>query len=476
MGLRAGRMRHLATRVGMSAAAATAVLALAVVASDVLAQSQKGEAVPAGKDMPPPEAKAKVKLGLSINDPRAFRGYTLLNPMSKKTAYLMDMEGRVVKTWESKYNSMHAAYLLENGHLFRIAVLEGGERAFGGGPGSAGRIQEFAWDGDLVWDFEFHNDKQYPHHDAAKMPNGNVLMIVWDKKSKDEAIAAGRKPELVSNYVLPDSIVEIKPTGKTTGEVVWEWHLWDHLVQDQDSTKANYGDVAAIPSWSTSTSSRARWAPVPAGRPARSDRQEGRPAPGRDQGRDEEGRGREAQDDRLRRLARAAVAAGQPGLDPRQRDRLQPRARPDHHQRARVQRVLDHRPRHHHGRGRRPHRRAPGQGRRPALSLGQSPHLPRRHQGRPDASSPSTTPSGSPAACPARDTCSSSTTADTGRTAIIRRSTSWSRRSTARAATRWSPERPTGPGSPSGATRRRRSRTSTRSSSRGPIGSPTATR
>ena len=80
-----------------------------------------------------------------------------------------------------------------------------------------------------------------------KMPNGNVLMVVWDKKTAAEAIAAGRKKELVSDYVLPDSIVEVKPTGKTTGEVVWEWHLWDHLVQDHDSTKANYGDVAAHP-------------------------------------------------------------------------------------------------------------------------------------------------------------------------------------------------------------------------------------
>jgi hypothetical protein len=137
--------------------------------------------------------------------------------MNKKTAYLIDMDGHVVNKWESEHNSMHAAYLLNNGHLFRVAMLAGEDRAFGGGPGSAGRIQEFLWNGAVVWDFKFHNDKQFPHHDAVKMPSGNVLLVVWDKKTPEEAIAAGRKKELVSNYLLPDSVVEIKPTGKTTG-------------------------------------------------------------------------------------------------------------------------------------------------------------------------------------------------------------------------------------------------------------------
>jgi hypothetical protein len=228
-------MKRLAARFGLTAATTAAAILLAVATSGAPAQP------------PPDRAQAKAKLGLSINDPRAFRGYTLLNPMNQKSTYLIDMEGRVVRTWKSEHNSMHAAYLLENGHLFRVAVLAGGERAFGGGPGSAGRLQEFDWNGELVWDFQFHNDKQYPHHDATTMPNGNVLMVVWDKKTRDEAIAAGRKTELVSNYVLPDSIVEVKPTGKTTGQVVWEWHLWDHLVQDNDASKANYGDVAAHP-------------------------------------------------------------------------------------------------------------------------------------------------------------------------------------------------------------------------------------
>ena len=195
----------------------------------------------------PGERPARPKLGLSINDPRAFQGYTLVGPLMSTKTYLIDMQGRVVRTWESKCNPASSARLLENGNLLRPVSLQGEERSFGGGPAPGGRIQEFTWDGKLVWDFKFFNAKQLPHHDITRLPSGNVLLIVWDKKTKAEAIAAGRRSDLVGDYLLPDSLVEIKPTGKTTGEVVWEWHLWDHLIQDHDPKKANYGKVADHP-------------------------------------------------------------------------------------------------------------------------------------------------------------------------------------------------------------------------------------
>src|SRR5438477_7847585 len=50
----------------------------------------------AKKDAP---KKAEAKRGLHINDPRALQGYTLLAPIMSTKTYLLDMQGRVVRTW-----------------------------------------------------------------------------------------------------------------------------------------------------------------------------------------------------------------------------------------------------------------------------------------------------------------------------------------------------------------------------------------
>lgn len=207
----------------------------------------------AGADGPAPksvEARRDTRStpghGLQLNAPGAFQGYTLVAPLNSTKTWLIDMEGRVVHTWESKYTAGQDAYLLENGRLLRAATLNDSERHFATA-GQGGRVQEFDWDGNLVWDFKFHDDKRVAHHAICRLPSGNVLLIVWEIKTADEAIAAGRRPDKTPGAWLADSIIEIKPTGKTSGDVVWEWHAWDHLVQDVDASKANFGDVAASP-------------------------------------------------------------------------------------------------------------------------------------------------------------------------------------------------------------------------------------
>ncbi|SFH57411.1 aryl-sulfate sulfotransferase [Planctomicrobium piriforme] len=188
----------------------------------------------------------KIPDGLSISKPQAFAGYSLLAPMSLNTTWLVDMEGRIVNEWKSDYPPALSVYLLENGHLLR-PCNDSKERSSHDVPGTGGRIQEFDWNGELVWDFHLESERYRPHHDICRLPNGNILMIATDKKTDHEAVAAGRHPITVTVELKPDAIIEVKPTGKTTGEIVWAWHAFDHLVQEYDNTKPNYGDIAAHP-------------------------------------------------------------------------------------------------------------------------------------------------------------------------------------------------------------------------------------
>ena len=125
----------------------------------------------------------------------------------------------------------------------------GGETiCFGAGGGTGGRIQRFNWAGELTWDYVVSDDQIVQHHDIAPMPNGNVMVLVKERISDERAIAAGRVPASVQgSQLFADGLLEVRPTGLNTGEVVWKWRLWDHLVQEYDRSKANYGVVAEHP-------------------------------------------------------------------------------------------------------------------------------------------------------------------------------------------------------------------------------------
>ncbi len=189
-------------------------------------------------------------VGLFMNDPKAYQGYTLLAPKQNMFTYLIDNEGRVVNTWTSQYPPGQSAYLLPNGDLMRAAMTRNPNINTGGGDG--GRIEECDWDGNLVWSLDYSTDQHMQHHDFVALANGNILMLVCEKKSYQEAIMAGFDPMKIQSgrtqgYILPDSVIEIKPTKPIGGTVVWEWHVWDHLIQDYSSSKSNYGNVQANP-------------------------------------------------------------------------------------------------------------------------------------------------------------------------------------------------------------------------------------
>jgi hypothetical protein len=45
----------------------------------------------------------------------------------------------------------------------------------------------------------------------------------------------------------PDFVVEIDPIRPEDGEIIWEWHVWDHLIQDVDPKMDHFGSVAEDP-------------------------------------------------------------------------------------------------------------------------------------------------------------------------------------------------------------------------------------
>jgi hypothetical protein len=197
--------------------------------------------------------------GLILNTDDASEGYTLFAPLSSTDTYLIDNEGRLIHSWNSEYRPGNSVYLLENGNLLRTATVQSDIFTSGG---IGGRVEEFTWDGELVWEFEYAASQYHAHHDIERLPNGNILLIAWEYKSAEEALAAGRDPDLLpdatpaetppgnpntpppSDSLWPEHIIEIDPTSN---EIVWEWHVWDHLVQDYDGTKANYGVIAQQP-------------------------------------------------------------------------------------------------------------------------------------------------------------------------------------------------------------------------------------
>lgn len=178
---------------------------------------------------------------------QVYPGYNLIYPHNQPNVYLLDACGQIVHSWtdDSEYRPGNAAYILPDGKLVKTKrhYLSIQDPIWAGGGGAI--VEIVNWDNQPIDRFEQNDSLFRLHHDIAPMPNGNVLMIVWEKKTEEEAIAAGRDPDLLPGGELwSEAIWEWDPTQDS---IVWRWSVWDHLVQDQDAQKDNFGIVADHP-------------------------------------------------------------------------------------------------------------------------------------------------------------------------------------------------------------------------------------
>lgn len=168
------------------------------------------------------------------------KGYYLLSPMVNgvKNSYLLDDCGRVVNTWIGGGMPGTACILGQDGSLIRTVSVFNPYMALGCG----GIIEKFDWAGNRTWCWVLHDSNQSLHHDITELPNGNILAIVWERKTSEETETYGRKFPLGRTDILAERIIEIQPIDTNDAEIVWEWSIMDHLVQNIDAKKPGFGE------------------------------------------------------------------------------------------------------------------------------------------------------------------------------------------------------------------------------------------
>ncbi len=187
-----------------------------------------------------------------ISSQEVFDGLTIYTPQSSggpgggsTTTYLKNEDGETVHTWNHARGAASMPYLLPDSSIiypFRVqspTMVNGG---VGGG------IQRISWGGEILWEYEVSDDTYQHHHDIQPLPNGNILVIAWERKTGAEAIALGRQSiNNPLNEFWCEAILELEPIGTDEVNMVWEWHLWDHLIQDVDLDLPNYGTISDHP-------------------------------------------------------------------------------------------------------------------------------------------------------------------------------------------------------------------------------------
>ncbi len=190
---------------------------------------------------------AQNTLGVTHISAQSVSGYTFFSPFSGTRAYLIDACGRLVNSWERGTRPGLSAYLLDDGRMLRTY------KSIPVGPftsaSNAGGLELVDWDNNTIWQFEINSDQQISHHDAVSMPNGNLLVLTWKLVYADDLIELGRDPTEIAEegFMWSENILEIKPIYPNSAEVVWEWNIRDHYIQDFDEEKQNFGIVADHP-------------------------------------------------------------------------------------------------------------------------------------------------------------------------------------------------------------------------------------
>ena len=176
-----------------------------------------------------------VTLSLGLKS-QQWNGLTLYSNMGSSSVYLIDTNSTNIKVWSFTGNggTGYSTHMMPGGEIWR-SVQNTGNVLTGGG--MTGRIQKWDYAGTKLWDYTYSSSTYCLHHDHCPLPNGNVLVISYDVKTATDVVNAGGTNSIT---VWSEKILELKPIGTNSAQIVWQWNVWDHLVQNVNSMAANY--------------------------------------------------------------------------------------------------------------------------------------------------------------------------------------------------------------------------------------------
>ncbi len=156
-----------------------------------------------------------------------------------KEAFLTDKTGKRIQSWNFDDNLGNELKLLDDGSL--IGLFKPDNVSFPFLKGFGGILKKIDPSGTVVWEYEVNNEDYLSHHDFEILPNGNILLIIWEHFSETEAQALGYNS---SGSIYLEKIIELNPE---LNSIVWEWRSVDHLIQDFNPSSPNFGQISSHP-------------------------------------------------------------------------------------------------------------------------------------------------------------------------------------------------------------------------------------
>ena len=153
-------------------------------------------------------------------------------------AYLTSKTGEVLQEWNFNSKLGNDIEMTPDGGL--IGLFKSDEVSFSFG-GYGGTLKKFSQNGNIEWEYELNSTTELSHHDFELIPNGNVLILVWECLNKEQAKSIGFNG---TGPIYLEKIIEIDPVNQ---KVIWEWRSFDHLIQDFDSNALNFGVISEHP-------------------------------------------------------------------------------------------------------------------------------------------------------------------------------------------------------------------------------------